>query len=214
MHFRSLLRLSIKVTYNDLWKLPWSIKNWPHGLILSHTDSLMQQSNKLQSLRGQHWGLNGYYKFFKLSALDSFDFLLLLPRESHHSLEDTWMIRSPAPGSAGITTKMKGLFSALAMYLFYPRLWYPCLEACGGRAGTDFCTSTISISPFLTVFYLLSLDNTCQYLTDLKPFIEKEKTKKGCIKGSWPMTIYHFFQSMCHVHYTDQYLPEKLFSFA
>lgn len=78
--------------------------------------------------------------------------------------------------------KNERTFLSFGYVLVLPRLWYPCLEAC--RTGTDFCTSTISISPFLTVFYLLFLDNTCQYLTDLKPFTEKEKTKKGYIKGS------------------------------
>lgn len=212
MHFWSLLRLRIKVTYNDLWKLPWSFKNWPHGLILSHTNSLMQQSNKFQSLRGQHWDLNWYYKFLKLSALDSSDFPLLLPHDSHHSLENTWMNRSPTPGSASVTTEGKGLSSALAISLFYPRrkmqvLLYPFLEACGRRAVTDFWTSTISILPFLMVFYLfftIPLDSAWQYLTDLKPFMEKEKTKKGYTEGSWPMTIYHFFQSTFCAMFTIQ----------
>lgn len=90
-----LLRLKIKVIYNDLWKLPWSAKNWTDGLVLSHTDSLIQQKNKFLFLWGQNWDLNMYYKFLKLAALDSFDFPFLLLLENHHSLEDTLMNSSP-----------------------------------------------------------------------------------------------------------------------
>lgn len=70
-----------------------SIKNWPLGLILSHTNSPTQLSDKFLSLRViQHWDFNRGYKFLKLLALDNFDFPLLLPPESHHSFEDMWNI--------------------------------------------------------------------------------------------------------------------------
>lgn len=73
----------------------YSIKNWHLGLILSHTNSPIQQSDKFQSLRVvQHRDFNRGYKFLKLLALESFDFPLLLPHQSHHSLEDTWSISS------------------------------------------------------------------------------------------------------------------------
>lgn len=117
-------------------------------------------------------------------VLDSFDFPLLLPHESYHSLEVT-----PALDSASITAKIKVLSSALATSLLYLRykmehLGCPFQKVYGSRAVTDFWASKISISPFL-LYPWTANDN---HLTDLKPSREK-KIKRGCTEESWPVTI-------------------------
>lgn len=114
------------------------------------------------------------------------------------------MNRSPIPGPVSIIKNMECLSLALAISLFYPRykmqlMRCPSMEAYAKRAVTDLWTSTIFISPLLTVlgFFTIPLDSTWQYSTDLRVFMEKEKTKKDYTEGSWLMTIYHF-QSTLH----------------
>lgn len=98
-----------------------SIKNWPLGLILSHTNSPIQQSDKFQSLRVRRWDFNRCYKFLKLLALDSFDFPLLLPHESHHSLEDTWNVSSSWLSICNSTNESP--FLSLGHLFALPQVW-------------------------------------------------------------------------------------------